>query len=133
MERYLAAPYDPALRPDDRLLAFLDKLARNAAIAEWQVHQAEDALFFLFRDVLVRPLEGLQDTVRARRGPKLPVVFSREEVQSLFAVMEGTVKLMAQLTYGAGLRLMECVRLRVKDIDFDQSPNSSCSCSSSYS
>jgi len=92
-------------------------------------NQAFNALLFLFREVLVQPLEGLQDTVRARRGPKLPVVFSREEVQRLLAAMEGTTKLMAQLTYGAGLRLMECVRLRIKDLDFDKSPNSSCSCS----
>jgi integrase len=70
--------------------------------------------------VLVQPLAGLADTVRAKRGIRLPVVLSREEVGRLFAAMDGTTKLMAQLVYGAGLRLMECIRLRVKDLDFDQ-------------
>jgi site-specific recombinase XerD len=83
-------------------------------------NQAFCALLFLFRDVLLQPLEGLADTVRAKRDTRLLVVFSREEVAQLLAGMEGTTKLMAQLTYGAGLRLMECIHLRVKDIDFNQ-------------
>ena len=67
MERYLAAPYDPALRPDDRLLAFLDKLARNAAIAEWQVHQAEDAVCLFRQFAGTRQAAGVDAAVAGQR------------------------------------------------------------------
>ena len=99
---------------------YLTHLAMERHVSASTQNQAFCALLFLFREVLVQPLDGLQDTVRARRGEKLPVVFSQEEVQRLLAAMEGTTKLMAQITYGAGLRLMECMRLRVKDLDLDQ-------------
>ncbi len=99
---------------------YLTYLAMVRQVAASTQNQAFNALLFLFREVLMQPLAGLQNTVRAKRGERLPVVFSREEVTRLFACMEGTTKLMAQLTYGAGLRLMECITLRVKDLDFDQ-------------
>jgi integrase len=99
---------------------YLTHLAMERHVSASTQNQAFCGLLFLFREVLLQPLDGLQDTVRARRGEKLPVVFSQEEVQRLLAAMEGTTKLMAQITYGAGLRLMECVRLRVKDLDLDQ-------------
>ena len=99
---------------------YLSHLAMERRVAASTQNQAFNALLFLFREVLVQPLDGLQDTVRARRGARLPVVFSQEEVRRLLDAMAGTTKLMAQLTYGAGLRLMECVTLRVKDLDFDQ-------------
>jgi integron integrase len=99
---------------------FLSHLAVQRHVAASTQNQAFNALLFLFREGLDQPLAGLADTVRARRGRKLPVVFSRDEVKSVFSVMKGTTKLMAQLTYGGGLRLTECLRLRVKDLDFDQ-------------
>ncbi|MBN2449421.1 MAG: integron integrase [Lentisphaeria bacterium] len=110
----------PTALSEGDIRRYLSHLAMERLVAASTQNQAFNALLFLFREVLGRPLEGLQDTVRARRGKKLPVVLSRREVQLLFDSMDGTTKLMAQLTYGAGLRLMECVRLRVKDIDFDQ-------------
>ena len=73
---------------------------------------------FLYQTVLDRPLGDLRETVRARRGVRLPVVLSREEVQRLLQGMEGTLGLMARLLYGTGLRLLEGLRLRVKDVDF---------------
>jgi integron integrase len=75
-------------------------------------------LLFYFDHVLERPLGDLQGTLRARRGRHLPVVLSQGEVDRLMAVLEGTVGLMVRLMYGTGLRLMECCRLRVKDVDF---------------
>jgi len=110
----------PAALTEGDVKRYLSHLAMERRVAASTQNQAFNALLFLFRETLARPLESLQDTVRARRGERLPVVFSRNEVQLLFGCMSGTTKLMAQLTYGAGLRLMECVRLRVKDIDFDQ-------------
>lgn len=74
---------------------------------------------FLFRNVLGKETCDLGSAVRAKRGQKLPVVFSVDEVKSLFAHMTGKSLLIAELLYGSGLRLMELARLRVKDIDFD--------------
>ena len=110
----------PSTLAEAEVRRFLTHLAMQKQVAASTQNQAFCALLFLFRDVLLQPLDGLADTVRAKRGTRLPVVFSREEVAQLLAAMEGTTKLMAQLIYGAGLRLMECITLRVKDIDFDQ-------------
>jgi integrase len=110
----------PSELDDMDVKRFLTHLATERRVAASTQNQAFNALLFLFRNVLGQALGGLQDTVRARRGPKLPVVLSQAEVQRLLAAMDGTTKLMAQLIYGAGLRLMECVTLRVKDLDFDQ-------------
>ncbi|NLF17022.1 MAG: integron integrase [Lentisphaerae bacterium] len=110
----------PAALTEGDVKRYLSHLAMERRVAASTQNQAFNALLFLFRETFARPLESLQDTVRARRGARLPVVFSRQEVQRLLGCMSGTTGLMAQLTYGAGLRLMECVRLRVKDIDFDQ-------------
>lgn len=110
----------PATLAEADVKRYLSHLAMERRVAASTQNQAFNALLFLFRDVLVRPLEGLQDTVRAKKGRYLPVVFSRDEVQRLLAAMNGMTKLMAQLTYGAGLRLTECITLRVKDLDFDQ-------------
>ena len=81
-------------------------------------NQAFNALLFLFRNVLKIEIGDLSSTIRAKRGPKLPVVLTVEEVRQLFSCMEGRQLLIAQIIYGAGLRLMELARLRVKDIDF---------------
>jgi len=81
-------------------------------------NQAFNALLFLFRNILHKNLSDLSDTVRARQKRRLPVVLTREEVHCLLSLLEGPYLLMAQLLYGSGLRLLECIRLRVKDIDF---------------
>ena len=98
---------------------FLSHLALNEKVAASTQNQAFNALLFLFRNVLCKEVGGLAQTVRAKRGQKLPVVFSMEEVKRLLACLSGRDLLIAGLIYGAGLRLMELARLRVKDIDMD--------------
>ncbi len=98
---------------------FLSHLAIRQRVASSTQNQAFNALLFFFRKVLGTELKDLGQTVRAKRGPKLPVVLTVEEVQELFKHLNGKNLLALQLLYGAGLRLMELVRLRVKDIDFD--------------
>ena len=98
---------------------FLSHLALKQRVSSSTQNQAFNALLFLFRHVLGRETADLGGAVRAKRGPKLPVVLSVEEVKRLLSAMSGTTRLMAELLYGAGLRLMELARLRVKDIDFD--------------
>lgn len=97
---------------------FLTYLAINKKVAASTQNQAFNALLFLFRETLKIELGDLAKTVRAKRGPKLPVVLTVEEVGQLFVCMEGKALLMVQLLYGAGLRVIELVRLRVQDIDF---------------
>jgi integron integrase len=99
---------------------FLSYLALTKRVSSSTQNQAFNALLFLFRDVLKIELGDLSNTLRAKRGQKLPVVLSPEEVQALFKHVEGLNLLMLQLLYGSGLRLLELARLRVKDIDFGQ-------------
>jgi integron integrase len=100
--------------------AFLTHLAsaRNVAVATQ--NQALNALVFLYREVLHQPFDDLGPVERPRRLPKVPVVLSRSEVGRLFEGMEGTAGLIARVLYGTGLRLMEGLRLRVKDVDFER-------------
>ena len=98
---------------------FLTHLAIKQKVAASTQNQAFNALLFLCRNILKIEIEGLQNTVRAKRGPKLPVVLTPEETQRLFNVLKGESVLLFQLIYGSGLRLMELVRLRVQDIDID--------------
>lgn len=98
---------------------FLSYLAVQKKVSSSTQNQAFNALLFLFRDILKQDLQGLGTTIRAKRGQRLPSVLTVSEVQALFRHMEGTALLMAQLLYGAGLRLMELLRLRVQDIDFE--------------
>ena len=81
-------------------------------------NQALNALQFLFTKVLKRKMGTLDDLVRAPQSRRLPTVLSRTEVRALLNVMDGTGRLMADLMYGAGLRVTECARLRIKDVDF---------------
>lgn len=97
---------------------FVTHLAVEGQVASSTHSQALSALLFLYRDVLGRELPDLSGLVRPRRPARLPVVFSREEAAAVLARVEGVHGLMARLLYGAGLRLMECARLRVKDFDF---------------
>lgn len=100
--------------------AFLSRLATDGGVASSTQNQALSALLFLYRDVLAIELPWMESVVRAKRARKLPVVLSRTEVQRLLAQLEGRSWLMASLLYGAGLRLLEVLRLRVKDVDFDR-------------
>jgi integron integrase len=84
-------------------------------------NQALGAILFLYREVLEEPLPWLKDVIRVARPARLPVVLTAEEVREVLARMTGVAHLAALLLYGSGLRLMECLRLRIKDIDFDRS------------
>ena len=97
---------------------FLSGLATRQRVSASTQNQAFSALLFLYRVVLGRELAGLQETTRARRPPRVPLVLSHAEVDAILTRLQGTVRLMASLMYGAGLRLLECARLRVKDVDF---------------
>lgn len=100
--------------------AFLTGLATEGDVAASTQNRSLAALLFLYRAVLGVELPWLDEVVRAKRPRRLPVVLSRPEVQRLLAALDGTHWLMAALLYGGGLRLMECLRLRVKDVDFDR-------------
>lgn len=97
---------------------FLTHLAVTRKVAASTQNQALSALLFLYRDVLGAELPWLDGIVRANAPKRMPVVLTCKEVAQLLAQMQGTTQLMAQLMYGTGLRLMECVRLRIKDVDF---------------
>jgi len=99
---------------------FISHLAVNARVSASTQTVALSALLFLYRDVLKRDLPYIDQTERAKPSKKVPVVFTRCEVQAVLARLEGTHDLIASLLYGSGLRLMEAVRLRVKDIDFER-------------
>jgi integron integrase len=101
--------------------AFLTHLAVERNVAASTQNQALSAILFLYKQVLERPLENLGEVIRAKRPERLPLVLTREEVRAVLAQLDGQHWLMASLLYGSGLRLMECLRLRVKDIDFGQS------------
>jgi integron integrase len=93
-------------------------LAVDLKVAASTQNQALSAILFLYREVLHKELEGPIEAIRARRPKRLPTVLTKEEVSRLLSCLSGTHQLMAKLLYGSGLRLMECVRLRVKDLDF---------------
>ncbi len=98
--------------------AFLNHLASERHVAASTQNQALSALLFLYKEVLGAPLPWLDGLERAKRPVRMPTVLTAEEVRRLLARMHGTKKLMASLLYGAGLRLRECLKLRVKDVDF---------------
>ncbi len=98
--------------------AFLTHLAVSRDVAAATQNQALSALLFLYREVLGIDLPWLANVTRAKRPQRLPVVLSRDEVRVILDRMSGIYGLMASLLYGTGMRLMECVRLRVKDVDF---------------
>ena len=98
--------------------AFLTYLATRRRVSASTQNQARAALLFLFRRVLRKDIERLKDVVSAKAARRLPVVLTRKEVKAVLDQMHGTQRLMAEILYGCGLRLMECLRLRVKDIDF---------------
>ena len=100
--------------------AFLTALAVEGRVAPSTQNQALSALLFLYREVLGMELAWMESVVRAKRQRKLPVVLSRAELERLLAQLEGRPWLMASLLYGTGMRLLEMLRLRVKDLDFER-------------
>jgi integron integrase len=102
------------------ITAFLTALAVQRHVSASTHNQALAALLFLYREVLGCDPGWLEGIVRAKRPQRLPVVLSRQEVSALLAALDGMDWIMAMLLYGAGLRLRECLRLRVKDVDFDR-------------
>ena len=97
---------------------FLTHLAAEKHVAASTQNQAFATLLFLYQQVLERKLDFIGNVQRVTRPAKLPVVLTPSEARAVLAHLKGEYRLMAELLYGSGLRLMECVRLRVKDIDF---------------
>ncbi|MFA6958919.1 MAG: integron integrase [Thermoanaerobaculia bacterium] len=108
----------PSSMGADEVNEFLTYLAVDGEVSSSTQGQALSAILFLYRDVLGERLPWLGDVVRARKPKRLPVVLSRDEVREVLGRMQGTTRLVAALLYGGGLRLLEGLRLRVKDIDF---------------
>ena len=100
--------------------AFLSHLAVTENVSASTQNQALAAILFFFRNILGNPVDDFSDVIRAKKPKRLPVVMSRVEVKQLLAEMSGDTRLAAALMYGTGLRLMECLELRVQDIDFEQ-------------
>ena len=111
---------DVTLLGGPEVMRYLTSLAVRGKVAASTQNQAFSALLFLYRDLLGVAVDGLDDVIRAKRPERLPLVLSRAEVEAILAQLQGSAWLMASLLYGAGLRLMECLRLRVKDVDFDR-------------
>jgi len=101
------------------VVSFLQHLAVNRNVAASTQNQALNALVFFYRHAIKQPLDDLGDFSRAKRPKRLPVVLTQNEVNRLLNQMKGIHHLMASLLYGAGMRLMDCVRLRVQDINFE--------------
>lgn len=111
----------PRQMGEDEIRQFISHLAVEHSIAASTQTVALSALLFLYRDVLKIELKYVANIERARKPKRLPSVLTRQEIQRIFANLEGTHWLIAGLLYGSGLRLMECLRLRVKDLDFSYS------------
>jgi len=108
----------PAEMGTSQISRYLNHLAVQLNLAASSQNQALSALLFLYREVLGIELNWMNTLVWAKKPKKIPTVFTRQEVQQVLSQLHGTKWLMASLLYGAGLRLMECLRLRVKDVDF---------------
>lgn len=110
----------PQQMAEPEINAFLTYLAVKEKVAASTQNQALSAILFLYRHVLGREVGDLGEVIRARKPARLHVVLTRDEVKAVLANLTGNKWLMASLMYGAGLRLMECLRLRVQDIDFSR-------------
>ena len=100
--------------------AFLSNLAVVRSVSASTQNQAKSALLFLYKEVLQMELPWLDNVTQAKAPKRLPVVMTQNEVRAVLARMDGTVWLICSLLYGSGLRIMECLRLRVKDVDFER-------------
>lgn len=110
----------PAKLNAQHISAFLTFLAVNRKVSAATQYQAFNAIIFLYKKVLAIEIGDIQDATRAKHSRRLPVVLSRQEVQAVLSAMKQPYRLMAGLMYGSGLRTMETLRLRIKDIDFDK-------------
>ena len=110
----------PSDLTNSHLKSYLSHLAVNRRVAAATQNQALNALIFLFRNVLGHNIGDISDTIRAKRKQNLPIVLSQQEVTVLISHLSGIHKLAARLIYGCGLRLRECLNLRIKDIDFNR-------------
>ena len=108
----------PSAMGAEEVNAFLTALAVEGGVTASTQNQALSAILFLYRVVLQDPLPWIDDIVRAQRPFRVPVVLSHGEVRDVIDELQGTSRLVVQLLYGSGLRLLECLRLRVKDLDF---------------
>lgn len=109
----------PSKLSEEHVVTYLNYLASERNVAASTQNQALCALLFLYEHILNDPLEKLDDLQRADKPQKLPVVLTRQEVKRVLTEMKGTSKLIAELLYGAGLRVSECLRLRCLDLDFE--------------
>ncbi len=112
---------DPEMMGIPEIEAFLSHLAVDMKVAAGTQNVAFNALLFLYRGVLGKEIEGSINAIRAKKPTRLPTVMSKEETMRVIGAVPADYQLMLRLIYGSGLRLMECLRLRVKDIDFDTS------------
>ncbi len=110
----------PCLLGGKEIVAFLQDLATTHQVAASTHNQALNALVFLYAEVLEQPVGELRGLERVKRPARVPIVANRREVALLLAQLDGTAWLAAALLYGAGLRLMECLRLRIQDVDLDR-------------
>jgi integron integrase len=110
----------PSSMGGDEVNAFLTSLAVDDHVAASTQNQALSALLFLYREVLQEPLPWMDDLIRANRPMRLPVVLTPDEVRAVIQRMPGVTRTVALLLYGSGLRLLEALTLRIKDVDFDR-------------
>ncbi len=118
-QNFLRSKNPDQITPDD-IQNFLTYLAIERKVSASTQNLALNAIIFLFRHVLQRDISHVVDAVRANTRRRLPVVLTKKEINSIFDKLKGRHRLMAMLIYGCGLRLTECVRLRVKDVDMEQ-------------
>jgi len=109
----------PVEMGEKEIRSYLIYLAREKYVSSSTQNQALNALIFLYHQVLHKKLGDIGNVERAQREPRLPVVFSKKEAKAIINNLSGTTKLVASLLYGSGLRLLEALRLRVNDLDFD--------------
>jgi integron integrase len=110
---------EPHLLESNDMKKYLTHLALHGRVSASTQNQAFNALLFLYRHILHVETDDFTSVARAKRKMNLPVVLSRDEVKKILSSLDGPYLLMAQLMYGCGLRLMECLRLRIKDVDFE--------------
>lgn len=110
----------PGEMGEPEINAFLTHLAMTSKVSASTQNQALSALLFLYRHVIGRDIDDLGEVIRARKAKRLPVVLARDEVKAVLGHLTGDMWLIGTLLYGAGLRLLECLSLRVQDIDFER-------------
>jgi len=118
--KYFGAKKHPQDMGKTEIDAYLSHLATERKVSASTQRQALNAIIFLYRRVLDQPIEGQIEPTRAKRHPRPPMVMTKSEVRRVLAQMQGIHLLMAKMLYGAGLRLMECIRLRVQNLDFER-------------